>query len=258
MTEVALRPRSATELIDAAVQLYRQNFKQFITLSVVLLIPFLALGLALTLAGIMQPGLPPVFGPLFFVAALLGGLWYVVASSVFQIAVSERYLGREIDMGAAFRAAMGRLPALILGGIGKAVLTFIAFLFIIVPGIYVGLALFAVGPVILFEGRSAGDAIGRSWDLSRGLKGKIFLTWLIVIVLVIVVSMVFGLASVPLTLAHLTSVGQVVSMIGNVLMYPFMWIVSVLLYYDARIQKEGMDIELMSQSIGAPQRAGAL
>lgn len=68
MPSVALRPRSVTELIDAAVQLLRQHYLELVTTTAVFLIPSIVIRLFLPT---MQPGQLPASGqvlPLFLAA----------------------------------------------------------------------------------------------------------------------------------------------------------------------------------------------
>ena len=51
-------------------------------------------------------------------------------------------------------------------------------------------------------------------------------------------------------------VQTVASTVGVILVYPMVAITNVLLYYDARIQSEGLDLELMTDAL-APAHATA-
>ena len=50
---------------------------------------------------------------------------------------------------------------------------------------------------------------------------------------------------------------SVVNAIFRIFVYPLIAIVQTLLYYDARIRKEGYDLELMAQDLGAPAAQAA-
>jgi hypothetical protein len=43
----------------------------------------------------------------------------------------------------------------------------------------------------------------------------------------------------------------IIAAVAIVLVYPFLAVVSTLLYYDLRVRKEGFDLEVMSRELGA-------
>ena len=49
---------------------------------------------------------------------------------------------------------------------------------------------------------------------------------------------------------------QVVNAAFRIFLYPLIPIVQTLLYYDARIRKEGYDLELMAEGLGGPEARG--
>ena len=61
----------------------------------------------------------------------------------------------------------------------------------------------------------------------------------------------FGFSIVGALASNFT-VATVVSAAVTVLVYPVVAIAETLLYYDARIQSEGLDIELMTDALDAP------
>ena len=107
---------------------------------------------------------------------------------------------------------------------------------------------FAVPAVVVLESVSAGGAMRRSWHLSRGRVGKILGTLLLA-------WLVFGVAFIALALIGQLFGGlsrvlaSVVASVASCLAYPIISIVSMLLYYDARVVKEGLDIELMTHEL---------
>jgi hypothetical protein len=188
----------------------------------------------------------------FFPIAFLSGVWYFVGQAAFVVATSEVYLGRELDAMASVRVVLSRFWPLVgtslLRGLLIAISAALSFFLLFIPAIYVAIGFFAVTPVVLLEGRGGSDALDRSWHLARGARWKIFGTWMIVFVIAIVAFVAASLLALPVGLLGLPGLEQVVSMLANVFVYPFIGIVATLLYYDQRIRKEGFDIEVMSQA----------
>jgi hypothetical protein len=146
-------------------------------------------------------------------------------------------------------------------------------------GVIVWLTLsFALGmPACIVEKKTAWESIVRSWHLSRGTRGRIFVTYLLVVALAFAIGMALAiplliivavLPAAGITIANSSTVLVVTEIvrvgldfISKVLLAPIYMIATVLFYYDQRIRKEGFDIEWMMQRAGLapsePQAASA-
>ena len=134
---------------------------------------------------------------------------------------------------------------------------------------------YALGmPACIVEKKTAWESLVRSWQLSKGTRGRIFVTYLLVIALAFAISMALAIPMLILIAvfppmrgggAHSSTafvVAEIVRVVVNfatqVLLAPIFMIASVLFYYDQRIRKEGFDIEWMMQRAGlAPQQPQA-
>jgi len=264
------RARSATEIVDGAIQLFRQNFAAFVTLGAIFYVPIAVLNaamfssIALPVAGAAGPpmvgGDPTAvfavyrkFAIVWPILFLWTGLWYAVIMS----AISEVYLDGRLDIGAAFTRGAPRFVSVLVAYFVKGLLVGIGFIFFFVPGVIIALILFAVPVTTVLEPIGPIGAFGRSSELSRGLKWHIFTTYLLWVCLIIVAYMIVlaiafavgAVARIGLPLEYSARVAQFVSGLGTAVLAPVLPIVGVLLYYDARIRKEGFDIELMSRSV---------
>jgi len=123
--------------------------------------------------------------------------------------------------------------------------------------------------VCVVEKKTAWESLQRAAQLSKGTRGRIFVMFLLVIVLSMAVSMAsyFILAAI---IAIATAVGggvqstTVAAMIGGIIQFvlsfsmqmilaPVTWIALVLFYFDQRIRTEGYDIEMMMAQAGMTQ-----
>ena len=138
-------------------------------------------------------------------------------------------------------------------------------------GVIVWLALsFAMGmAVCVAEKKTAWQSLQRSWRLSQGTRGRIFVRYLLLVALLFVVTMIsyFLAAMVALVGAfsgHDPTVALIAAIVGGIVyvvvtmgaqiaLVPVPWIALVLFYYDQRIRKEGYDIEWMMQQAGLTQ-----
>jgi hypothetical protein len=126
--------------------------------------------------------------------------------------------------------------------------------------------------VCVAEQETAWQSLQRSWQLSQGTRGRIFVMFLLVIALAIVglmiayipVMIIIGAAAASGNTQYMTValvVAEIVDIVVNftvqTLLAPVSWIALVLFYYDQRIRKEGFDIEWMMVQAGLAQLAPA-
>jgi hypothetical protein len=142
-------------------------------------------------------------------------------------------------------------------------------LLLIVPGILKAIEWSLAVPVKVLEDKTAGEAMSRSSDLSRGNRGRIFVIWFLFFVLSIGVSMLLqwpvqiaaGSARGLTALQHAGAGWQVASLIAafvsQCLVGPLATIAFSLVYYDERVRKEAFDLQLMMTTIDAPALQGA-
>jgi len=120
--------------------------------------------------------------------------------------------------------------------------------------------------VCVAEKKTAWESLMRSWRLSPGTRGRIFVTWLLVIALAIgimialAIPLLILIAVLPSTRSGSVNsqaafvvmeiVRVVLDFCTRVLLAPIFIIAAVLFYYDQRIRKEGYDIEWMMQQAG--------
>jgi hypothetical protein len=260
MPAPALRPRSTTEIVDAAFQILRAHYAQFVMCSALAYIPFLILRLAVI-------GDPMRFlgraDPLqarddllvsTIIASLAGWLTFTLMSAVLVVCASEAYLGEEVDVGSAVRRALPRVLSIMVAAVLRYIAMIAAFIAFFLPVLYVVARFFAVTPLIVLENASVMQAFRRSGELSRRRKWHILNTLGLVAIIYWVI--VVGLALFAALIGNFV-VQTIISAVATVLVYPVVAITETLLYYDARIQSEGLDIELMSDALAPPRGAGS-
>jgi hypothetical protein len=239
MTDLGLRPRKATELVDAAFQLYRREPLQFIIGFGVVYIPWMVLVSAL---GLQPSEVAPTVTQL--VVSTLGGvLIYTFGGGVTTVLANDIYFNRQPDLARAFRAVGASFLTLLLTMVVVTLAVGFGFVLLFVPGLYMLARYFAVKQAVLLEGAAAGPALGRTSELSKGYKKHILLTIVIVSLLYFALSVGVGLfvRVIPSSIVRLA-----LSAIFATVVFPLFGITETLLYYDVRIRKEGFDIEYLS------------
>jgi hypothetical protein len=110
---------------------------------------------------------------------------------------------------------------------------------------------FGSAVVVVEDGRGTG-ALRRSWGLTSKAFWKIFGTGLLALVLTGIANTILGLVPTALSFG-LGSWGWLLRAVGSaaasVVTTPFVTIVVVLLYFDQRIRKEGLDLSIMAQEL---------
>lgn len=260
MPPLALRPRSVTELVDAAFQVLRAHYGQLVVCSAIAYVPLLVLRLFVIgdttryLSGdpaAMRSGMA-----MTTVWTLIGSLvTYSLMSAVLVVLTSQAYLGEPVDVGVAVRRMIPRLVQVLVASVIRSVLFIIGFVLIFVPGFWVLARYFAVVPAIMLEDAGTLGSFSRSAELSRGRKWHILGTLLLV--MIIYYLLVVGVSLIGTLLGSFV-VQTTVSSVGAILVYPVVAITETLLYYDARIRSEGLDIELMTDALDAPSGLPAL
>jgi hypothetical protein len=256
----AYRARSATELVDGAIQLFRANYAPLLTLGAVFYVPILVV--QWTLVGTLGPmSTPSQVGAVYErVGVVYPGLiiWTAAWYTVIFTFVSDVYLGRSGDIGSAITRGLTRFLPTMLATILKTLGVFAACIFFVIPGIILMLYWFAALPAAVLEPVGPLAALGRSGTLSRGVKWHVLKTYLLAVclflaayVLVLLIGWIISLVVHVVSVAGTTRVVTIVISIGMMFVYPLWPIIQTLLYYDARIRNEGYDIELMAQRVGA-------
>ncbi len=259
----ALRPLSTGELLDRTFSLYRSHFGLFIgifALPHLVVLAFQCIGVALQAGGNQIANLFITFvwgiGALFLT---------VIVSAASQaatvVAVSDVHLDRPSGVKASFERIKGQIAGVIgvsmLVGLG----VMAGAIALIVPGILLALMWSLAVPVKVLEDKGVTDAMSRSSDLTKGDRGRIFVIWLLIIVLTIAVTLLIDWPVQWAALHSGTTAGRVspawqvaslaADFVSRCLVGPLGAIAFALVYYDERVRKEAFDLQLMMTTIDA-------
>jgi hypothetical protein len=275
-----LRPLGIGEIIDVSIKLYRNHAGTLLKAVAVVVVPVQILSaLILTSAipdtpdplapvppgGLQQPDPTAAFDGsalwAFFagilVTVVLGGIATQLATAASLRAVSEGYLGERPTWRESLAFAFERIGSLIWLALLSGFLILLGTLACIVPGIYLTVAWSVAVPVLLFEGTVGWGALRRSMDLVKGrfwsVAGVLVLGRLIAGVL----GFIFGIAFTfvqfgsdsPVVVFFASAIANAIS---QTLTTPFLAATITIMYFDLRVRKEGFDLELLAQQVGAP------
>lgn len=240
-----LKSTDTMGIIDETFDIYKRDFLLFVGMAAVVHIP---IGI---LTGLMREDRRPILTML-----LMMPLGYIVQAAATH-AVSGRYLGQNPTIPASYTAILRRafpfagtiLLASISIGVG-------AFLFVI-PGLILSFRYAFISQVFIVEGLSGADAWRRSRQLAAKEWGRIFTFELLAalvsfaaqVVMAVVLGVFLALAKIP---PHGPAAGVVIELATGIvssITVPLYAISFILLYYDIRIRKEGLDIEMPAQNL---------
>jgi hypothetical protein len=281
------------EILDGSFSIYRRHFGLFMRLSLILVWLPTAAAIYLNLRfsnspfellNLLEQNIAGSIGLFLLLLVVWTACSLLLKAGTIRV-ISDSYLGHEPELGASLRFGTEKIVPLLLVAISK---TLVLFLLYIAAALVVGLLYFmgrmispGLGGLMVFGGAIAAiwlvtwvlcayalttpivvledlsssfDAFGRSWELTRGARGKvagtIVVTWLISQFLP---QMVIGAISGALGVASNESYQPVfvvfASLLGIVLA-PILPCALTLLYYDLRVRREAFDLQVLSEQLG--------
>ena len=246
MADLGLRPRSATELVDAAFQVYRRAPLQFMVALAVVYVPWLVLQLVFGVE--LDPNAFPSTSTILTI--LVGGVAiYAIAGGVITALARDVYLDLPVSVPEAFRAVATRLVTLIVASVVTVVLMMIGGMLFFFPLFYVVARFAVVRQAVMLEDAGAARALSRSSTLSTGLKLHILGTLGLIVVLLLTVNVGAGFL-IGLIPSHVAV--RALSTAMSVVVGPILGITETVLYYDLRIRREGFDVEYLVGRDAAP------
>lgn len=245
MSDVALRPRSATEMVDAAFQLYRRNFVPFVLVTGAVYVPWLFVRLLL-LDVVRSTTSLALVAPILWLGLSLA--YWLMTATVLKLG-AEAYLGESVDLPGAVREVLPRVGPLLVAGFLVGLLFLLGSLALFVGALYVVARYFAVPAAIVLERTGPVEAMGRSTALANGRKWHILGT--LALVWVIYMALAFAIGMLGVALGTLGT--AVISTVFTIVAYPVVGLTQLVLYYDARIRAEAFDVEIMTEGLDSAQ-----
>jgi hypothetical protein len=245
MSSSVLRPLTIGEILDGAFTLYRRHFIVLVGTQAVILAPAALLG--------------------FFQPVLANALWnFVLAHVAFGAAIwqmSTAALGEKPDLVDGLRVGIRRYFPMLGVTIAYGFLILVGALGAIIGAFFMMVFLFAVHPVTIIE-NNARTAIQRSFALAKGSKGKIFVVTVVAGIIAFLPQFALGFAAGLISTVGSGPDGEVallseehnpvffcLQVLVQCLTFPFSVGSVTLLYYDQRVRKEGLDVEMSASAL---------
>lgn len=285
-----IRPMNFGEILDGGLVMYRRHFGLFLRLAAIVLgVPVLLLVYvsARWQTALVTRSQDPTAALSLVVWLLPIIILYYLASLVLTAGtvriLSDAYLGRIPRLQDALSLGLSKLWGLVGVGLGKGVIVFlctvaVGIVFAVLAALARGLGAAGVvlliiagaaavwfvvyllcgygvtTPVLVLEDLgSSFDAFRRSWELTRGGRGK-------VLGLGVVAFLLFGaipnwviqaLAAVTrLSMPGVSVALGALATIVPVILSPAIAAVITLMYYDLRVRREAFDLQVLGQQLG--------
>ena len=275
-----LRPLGVGEILDRAIQVYRQNFRALVTMTAAVIIPLRVVTVLINLSA--RPGTRTAssntFGGIQFgstttnghdaavrlAAVLVVGILSLGAGALAVGActrgVSDAYLGgAKADAGASLRVALRSLGSLVWLELLTVLGAGLGLVFCVLPGVWLWTSWIVATPVLLVEGTRGTHALQRSFSL---VKNRWWPTFAVVLVAALLAGAVssalsFALVGVLFATRDTNSTGYIVSSgaiaaVASLITTPFVAAAYVITYFDLRVRYEGLDLQMVLATLDSP------
>jgi len=271
-----LRPLEIGDLLDETFRMYRRHFLLFAGLSVILSIPEAALSSFsyYTLLGRFfdQAGSSVGVAPDRFLLDA-GTLGVYLVGLLISLALVPFYYGAVTY--AACESALGRpvTASSVLSGVLRRYFPLMGYwlliglmliVFCLIPlWIWIWVAWAVVMPVMFIENVGLGTAMGRSWRLVEGRWWRTFFTLVLMFIIWFVartalrafIVLAQSLLQLVIPSIAVLWISAATSVIVGSLVNPLLQIAIVLIYFDLRVRREGLDLFQLAQRVTGAQPA---
>jgi hypothetical protein len=177
----------------------------------------------------------------FALVFVLSIVLYALSQAILLYAAFEDMRGRPVNLIESMRIGLRRFFAILGVAISSSILVVLASILLIIPGLIVFTIICVATPVCVVEKLGPFKSMGRSAQLTKGSRWKIFGLWFVTIVggtiaqsLLLRLIVVFGGG---------TLLGTVFWFVWSAVFGAFYAILMVVTYHDLRVAKEGVDTD---------------
>jgi hypothetical protein len=275
-----LRPMDIGDILDRTFRLYRSHFMPFFLIMLTVQAFSFLTSLAWRVVFAPQMGARVrgaaalgVFRPSFLVLTIVVIVLNQIGIATLTAAVSSAFLQQDVSVRRAYLAVRDKLGRVIGVTLLTALLIGVGVVLCLIPGIYFMLSYMLVSEVVVLENLGPTAAMRRSKQLmwvktEKGFfQNNIVKAIIILLITIILGAIVGGVVNIiPFAFAHaashhpgpdafgvmspLTILQGVLTTVVQAAVAPVGRIAMVLFYYDIRIRKEGLDLQVLAAALG--------
>ena len=257
-TLASLGMSGVEEIVDGAFVLYRRRFLACFVAMAVVQVP-VTVGLTLlsetALRKIREAGVDVdllsqgITYALVVVlpSAILSLIATQVGTGAITYLVGKACTGETVGVVESYRWALRKALPLVGTAVILGLACVLGFFLFVVPGVIAFLVTFAAVPAVMLEDRGVKDGISRSYVLATGNLGRVAAVR-VVVALMLGACLLIGY-SVAGSLTDRPETRMLLAQIPTLVVGPVDAISMVLLYFDLRVRREGLDIERMAKEL---------
>jgi hypothetical protein len=224
------RRRDVGAILRDALALYGGRFRTFFFIALVVVVPVDVIVLGV---GLGQLSGPFDSTPSPGAQAVELGVTYLVTTPLVTAMAIEALRREKGSAGPAIQAGLDAFAHVLLVMVLYAGAIAIGLVFLIIPGIIVGIRMLFGIQVVVLEGTRGASALRRSWELTDGSFWHVLGINLLIGLAAAVAGVVIG---IPLTAAAQSAdadwLGLAATMLSQTVVAPFVAIATTLLYFD--------------------------
>jgi len=267
-----LRPLGLGEILDVSIKICVRHWRTLIKIVLVVTVPVQLLSLVVlvstapdslseidyldTATGTVDETGSAAFLGGQVLTSVIGIIAALLATGACFKAIGDAYLGAEPDWRSSLRFALARAHSLLWVMFLSTVVPTIALLALVVPGVWLWVAFSLAVPVLLLEGVKGVGALRRSFRL---VLHRWWVTAATIFIAFLLAGMATGVLGVVVAIPIFVGgsylvvlvLSTIASALSSLVSTPFQAAIIALLYFDLRVRKEGLDIELLAERMGA-------
>lgn len=268
-------PRSAGKILDLAFNIYFKNLGRLVGAAAVIAAPLGLITIGLSIAAYAEPGAFTDIGlvdigsttrevdydrflVLNIVNTVVVFVGYLVILGTTFGAANDAFIGRPILARESIRGALRRFHSLLWISFLTTVAVILGLLALLVGAVFAIVLLAVAIPALMVEGLRGFKACRRSLRLIENNGTRTFAVLLVAAAFTALLQVLAGLAgeaATALAADHINLYVVIAEASGAValaLTAPFTAVVATVIYYDLRIRKEGLDVDLMIDALPEP------
>lgn len=254
---VLLHPMGIMEIFFKSLRIYFQKFHIFMGLCIVIYgVPIIMLMLGETLFTQKTHPLRYLLIVLAYII-LYASIFYYYATTT--LVVSHSLMGVKAGFFQTLRQLRGAMALHLLGtGILASLAVLGGLILLIIPGVILWINYLFAPPLVVLERIAYRRALRRSGELVKGYWWRVFWAFWVCYLFLVLFSVVVGLiiAVIIYMIFGETQMATIVMagffLVSFMFLFTMPYVFQVLLYYDIRIRKEAMGLEMIQETVQEP------
>jgi hypothetical protein len=221
-----------------------RNFVPFIIVAAILTLPNLYFLWTQPAAG----GIRPNMAFRLVLSGAVGGLFRLLTEAVITYGAFQVMLGRTVRIGESFRRAGARLLPVLGLILIEGVVIGLASMLLVIPGLIVITMWYVSLPACVVEGLSPIKSLSRSAALTKGHRWRIFGVLMLMFFASLIIGgvvggVIGGIGGATGALSQIRVPLVTAQYVVQTLMVAYSAILTVVIYHDLRVGREGVDTE---------------